>query len=356
MNNENNEFGNVEQTNPEVVPNQALDASSVAPAAETPVVETPVEVTPAPETPVAEAPAVEAAPVAEAPVVTEAPAVETPAVETPGFNAEPVMGETPSVEPTMGAEAPLVSDAPAVGTPAAEQPVLAEEPKKSNKMIIIIGAVVAVVVIGVVLFFVLGKKEEEPKPEPTPTVPEKDNKEEFFALANKYLAAVNELWENDNMVCQNAKKPTEFLKPSQLPDKDKSGWTAYYYVFIDSYSTDEMKLNVDDDTKVNGWIRINKSNGDRYVALSDGTNYLLDKGYEKDIAISTLSKADVITTGNGDNIQYRDGEIFGSSTEGDGWGIGDFKNTRDGDDSNNGIYTSFGKKTGGQTPWCKNAE
>ena len=48
------------------------------------------------------------------------------------------------------------------------------------------------------------------------------------------------------------------------------------------------------------------------------------------------------------------GEIFGSNTEGNGLGIGDYILLTDGDDSNDGIYMSNGKKTSGWTPFCSN--
>ena len=177
---------------------------------------------------------------------------------------------------------------------------------------------------------------------------------EFLTLANKYVAAVNKLWTSDSMECQNAVDQTEILKPSNLSDIDAYGGSAFYYVFINTKDENEMKLDVDDQRSVAGWVRIKKSDNSYYIALSDGKNYIVDRGTEFGISSSNLSEKDVVTTGNGYNYQYMNGEIFGSNTEGNGWGIGDYILLTDGDDSNDGIYMSNGKKTSGWTPFCSN--
>ena len=50
--------------------------------------------------------------------------------------------------------------------------------------------------------------------------------------------------------------------------------------------------------------------------------------------------------------QYYDGNIYGSATDGEGWGIGDYQIILDGDDTNNGSYLTWGPKSGGMTPYC----
>ena len=79
---------------------------------------------------------------------------------------------------------------------------------------------------------------------------------------------------------------------------------------------------------------------------------LVDTGTEFGTKTTELKESDVITTGNGSNYQYKNGEVFGSNTEGKGWGIGDYKVSTDGDESNDGIYMSNGPKTSGWTPFC----
>ena len=186
----------------------------------------------------------------------------------------------------------------------------------------------------------------------------KNEASEFLALANKYASEVEKLWTSDSMLCQDSINPNNYLKPSKLSSKDKYEGPALYYVFINTLDSSEIKLDVDSDKDVAGWVRINKETNSFYVALSDGTNYILDKGNQRGAEFGTpynsLKEKDVITTGNGANYQYFNGEIFGSSTDGNGWGIGDYKVLSDDDKSNDGIYMSNGKKTGGYTPFCKN--
>ena len=115
-----------------------------------------------------------------------------------------------------------------------------------------------------------------------------------------------------------------------------------------------MKLDVENNTPVSGWVRVGKTDNSYYVALSDGTNYIVDKGPEFGIKSTDLTIKDVVTTGNGSNYQYINGEIFSSNTDDNGWGIGDSKVLSDDDESNDGIYISKGKKTSGNTPYCSN--
>ncbi len=334
MNEENNNFTNMGQPeSPTIVPEEAQTV--------TPVVEQPVTPTVAPE---------EAAPVT--PEVSVTPEV-APATETPAFGTEgPVQSTMPEEVPPVTPMPETPSTSEGYGEPA--------EPKKNNKVVIIVAAVVILaVVVGIVLCLVLGNKEEENQPvdntenntsnEVTgPT----EAQTEFLALANKYVEAVKEMWTKEEIVCQDALNQKKTFKPSKLSDKDGYGGPAYYYVFIDTDNSSEVKINVDSTKSVAGWVRINKPNNEYYVALSDGTNYIVEKGYEVNVKYNDLTANDVVTTGNGNNYQYKNGEILGSNTEGNGWGIGDAKVLSDGDDSNDGIYMSNGKKTGGYTPFC----
>ena len=366
MNYDSNDSSNMEPTVAPVVPEEAQ-----TPVAE-PVVEASVEPTPAVEatpSPVVE-PTVEAAPAAEMPV--EAPAVEpvaepAPAVDMP---ADPVM---PSVEPTPMPDvvpAPMPGDVPPVNPPmdgpmmGGPEPMPGTEPAKKNNTPVII-AIVAIVVIGlgVGAYFMFGGKEEEPTPvNPTNNTTEENTKEkEFLALVNKYVDAAKEMWTGETVLCQDPTKPKstkkdnkdfEMVKPTALPDADSWGGNASYYLFIDTNKSDEINFGVSDSTKVAGWVRVIKKTGEYYIALSDGTNYVLDKGTDFDFKASDLTTTDVHTDGNGNSYQYFDGEIFGSGTDGNGWGIGDYAIIRDGDDTNNGNFMTNGKKDGGFTPFC----
>ena len=226
--------------------------------------------------------------------------------------------------------------------------------KKKNNLIIIIMAAVALllVVCGIVLSFLGNSKENEVTPAPAPVANRAQQK--FLDLASEYVEAASSLWSSDNVLCQNATNPSEVLKPSQLSSVDAYSGPAYYYLFIDTSATDEIKLDVDNSRAVSGWVRIGKSDNSYYVALSDGVNYIIDKGTEFGVLFNNLTVDDVNTNGNGSFYQYRNGEIFGSNTDGNGWGIGDVSLLTDGDDSNDGIYMSNGKKTAGYTPFCVN--
>jgi len=102
----------------------------------------------------------------------------------------------------------------------------------------IVESATALVVIGVVLFFVLGKKDEKENNNNNNNnnnnTTTQTAETEFLALSNKYVDAVRELWDNDQMVCQNATDATQELKPSELSDTNQYSGPAYYYVFIDS--------------------------------------------------------------------------------------------------------------------------
>ena len=412
MNNENlnNELNTVEPT---IAPTN----TPVVPASpETPVVAQPemvVEPTPmsAPEAPVVAQPemVVEPTPmsVPEAPVVAQPEMVveptpmsvpEAPVVAQPEMVVEPTpmsvpeapvavqpaapmsAPEAPAVaqpaEPMSAPEAPVVAQSvvpEALPTPPAMQPgfdtpqpaegnllageegeVAADAKKKPSMIVIVAAVVVLLAVVGAVVYFLFFKGSGEVnKPEPNP-VSEEATK--LMALAGKYVDAVDALWTSDNMLCQNATNPLEMLKPSALSGVDAYGGPAFYYVFIDTKNSSEMKLDVDDSTDVAGWVRIGKNNDSYYVALSDGVNYIVDKGTDFDVPFSTLSASSVITGGNGSLYQYLNGEIFGSNTDGNGWGIGDVAILTDGDDSNDGIYMSNGKKTAGYTPFCTNVK
>ena len=378
--NENNEMEpNVVPTG---VPEQAQPETPVveAPVVEAPVVETPVVETPVVETPVAEAPVVEA-PVVEAPVeepvVETAPVVESPVVEAApaeeaSFATEPAPSVDvapaiePAVEPAPVEGTSTLDAAPAIETPSgepsglgeqpAESPV--EEPKKKNNMVMIIIIVVLAVGIGVVLFLILGKKDEE---KPTPV--ENNTKEEataeqteFLALAQKYVDAVDALWTSDSMLCQDTADQTKEKKPSELTQTDSYGGPAYYYVFIDTGSADEMKLDVETTKKLGGWIRIGAPDKSYYVALSDGTNYIVDPGYENNKNFKDIKAIDVVTTGNGNNYQYLNGTVWGAANQGNGWRMGDAVVLTDTDESNDGDYMTNGPKTSGWTPFCKNVK
>ena len=352
MNNENNDLQNV---NPTIVPEEA---QPVAP--ETPVVEEPTPVVEAAPEVVAETPVVEPTP--EVVAETPAPVMEPTPEVTPEVAPEVVAPEAPVVEPTPTVEpAPTAEPAPAIEPVPAAEPTPetpAEAPKKSSLPIIII-VVVVLIGLGVGLYFMLGKKDEPttPTPDSNNTSQKTDTNEnatKFLSLANKYVDAVDQLWSSDKMVCQDAVDQTKELKPSELSDSDSYGGPAYYYVFIDTANTDEMKLDVDDNTAVSGWIRIGKTDKSYYVALSDGKNYIVDTGTEFGTKSTALTAKDVVTNGNGNLYQYKSGEVIGSNTDGKGWGIGDYAIITDGDDSNDGIYMDNGPKTSGWTPFCSN--
>ena len=300
----------------------------------------------APEAPVVAPPAMVVEPtplnVPEAPVAPQPTimpeTVPNPAIVQPELNPQQPMGVNP--------QQPMDVNPPASGE---------ETPKKKPSIIVIVAAVVVVVaIIGAIVYFVFGKESdnEVKKPEPTPVSSEAT---QFFALASEYVDAVNTLWTNDELVCQDAANPTDVKKPSELSSVDSYGGPAFYYVFIDTKNSTEVNLNVDNSKGVAGWIRVGIANGSYYVALSDGVNYLVDKGTDFDVPFSSMGTKDVVTGGNGSMYQYLNGEIFGSNTNGNGWGIGDVAILKDGDDSNDGIYMSNGKKTDGYTPYCAKA-
>ena len=250
--------------------------------------------------------------------------------------------------------APMVSNpTPVVG----EQTVQAGENKGGKSPVTAIVIVLLLLVgVGVGVFLATTKNKEKENTVVEQPVQNTQAQEEFLALANKYVTAVSGLWNDDAMVCQDAVKKEETLKPSALASKDSFEGDAFYYVFINTKDSNEMKLNVDDTRAVAGWIRIGKADNSYYVALSDGTNYIVDKGTEFGVKSTDLTINDVVTTGSGSNYQYMDGEIFGSNTDGNGWGIGDYAISTDGDDTNDGLYMSNGKKDSGWTPFCSNVE
>ncbi len=354
MNNENNVNGMGQPVNPTAVPE---------PAPVTPVTPVTPEVTPvapvAPEvTPVAPV-APEVTPVT--PVTPEvAPVTPEPVIPVAPEPVAPVAPEVTTVTPEPTPETPVTPEAPATGTPATGAPV-GEEPKKNNTLIIVI-ALLAVVVIGACLYFFVFKDKNNNggnsgsnggnggNNQPVT----KTEEAKFLELANKYVETVDKMWKEDKMVCQDAKDATQSLKPSELSSTDQFEGPAFYYVFIDTAASDEMKLDLTSDRQVAGWVRIGKSDGTYYVALSDGKNYVVDKGTENGVVSSSLTASDVVTTGNGNNYQYKNGEIFGSQTDGNGWGIGDAVVLSDEDPSNDGIYMSNGRKDGGYTPFCSN--
>ena len=308
---------------------------------------------------------------------TVAPSVPDPAQPNPMGMPDPAQPVTPPVEavPEQTPAAPMGMAEPApvaspVGMPDPAQPAspmggpamggqpgMPEEPKKSNTGLIIIIAVVLLVGLGVGAYFLFGGKDdpEEPNGGGNQTATKAD--EEFLALANKYVAAVQKMWDEDTMVCQDSSDQTgqTFKKPSELPSAGAYG-NAEYYVFIDTDNSNEIKLGVDNSKSVAGWIRVVKADKSFYVSLSDGTNYIVDKGAGFDKKASELTKSDVVTNGNGNNYQYKNEDIFGSQTDGNGWGIGDSKVVLDDDTTNDGIYMYTAKKTQGWTPYCKNAE
>ena len=373
MNYDNNDSSNMEPAVAPVVPEEA-QTPVAEPVVEASVEPTPVvEATPAVETAPVEEPTVEPAPVVETPVEEAAPAVEptvepapaveptvepAPAVDMP---ADPGM---PSVEPT-----PMPGDVPPVNPPmdgpmmGGTEPMPGTEPEKKNNTPIII-AIVAIVVIGlgVGAYFIFSGKDEEPAPTPTNNTTVDDSKEkEFLALANKYVDAAKEMWTGETVICQDLTKPKstkkdntdfEMGKPTTLPDADSWGGNASYYFFIDTNKDDEINFGISNSTKVAGWVRVIKKTGEYYVALSDGTNYIIDKGTDFDFKASEVTTKDVHTDGNGYSYQYYDGNIYGSATDGEGWGIGDYQIILDGDDTNNGSYLTWGPKSGGMTPYC----
>lgn len=334
MNNENNVNGMGQPVNPTAVPEPApvTPVTPVTPEV-TPVAPVEPEVTPVtPVTP-------EVTPVTPEPVTPVAPEV-TPVTPEP----------TPETPVT-----PVTPEAPATGAP------VGEEPKKNNTLIIVI-ALLAVVAIGACLYFFVFKDKNNNggnsgsnggnggNNQPVT----KSEEAQFLELANKYVETVDKMWKEDKMVCQDAKDATQSLKPSELSSTDQFEGPAFYYVFIDTAASDEMKLDLTSDKQVAGWVRIGKSDGTYYVALSDGKTYVVDKGTENGVVSSSLTASDVVTTGNGNNYQYKNGEIFGSQTDGNGWGIGDAVVLSDEDPSNDGIYMSNGRKDGGYTPFCSN--
>ena len=233
-----------------------------------------------------------------------------------------------------------------------------EAPKKNNLVIIIAVIVVLVAIVCGLIFMLGGSKENESgnnSNESNEGSSSVATQTEFLTIANKYVAAVEKLWTSDSMVCQDAKDSSLVVKPSELSATDKYEGDASYYVFINTADSTEMKLDVDNQKAVAGWVRIRKSDNSYYVALSDGTNYIIDTGTKMGTPFTSLTASDVVTTGNGSNYQYMNGEIFGSNTDGNGWGIGDYAISTDGDSTNDGIYMSNGKKTGGYTPYCSNA-
>ncbi len=261
-----------------------------------------------------------------------------------------------SVDAVQGGlgQAQLQGQPTLMASPASGDNTNPDAQKKKNNLIIIIMAGVALllVVCGIILSVIGNSNKNEEAPTPAPVVNRAQQK--FLDLARKYVDAASSLWASDNLLCQNATNASEALRPSQLSSVDAYSGPAYYYLFIDSSATDELKLDVDDSRSVAGWVRIGKSDSSYYVALSDGVNYIVDKGTEFGVVFNNLTVDDVKTDGNGSFYQYLNGEIFGSNTDGNGWGIGDVSLLTDGDDSNNGIYMSNGKKTAGYTPFCVN--
>ena len=209
-----------------------------------------------------------------------------------------------------------------------------------------------------------GKSNDEPASAPkdntNTTVKEDDSvQSEFLDLAKEYSSTVEKMWKEENILCQDALDASKVVKPSELSESNSFGGTAYYYVFIDTDATDEIKLNVSNTKSVAGWVRVGKKDNSFYVALSDGKNYIVDKGDGQDVtAIETsdLKTSDVNTSGNGNNYQYKNGTIYGAASQGDGWRIGDAVVLNDSDTTNDGDYMSNGPKDGGYTPFCKNVE
>ncbi len=415
MNNENNEMNNLEgQTNSTVTPetsNVTVEPTTVdAPVDVVPPVTPEVNVEVTPETPNVTVepttvqptvdvvppvtPEVNAEVTPETPNVTVEPTTAQPTVDavppvTPEVNVTPSVVEQPAaVEPvsqvTPEVTTPVIPDVPSLnpqpnmtdptivpdGNQASQTP---EEPKKkSNTTLIIIIAVVVLIGLAAGLYFILSGKDNEKENNNDNKSSENNNQsnnkndddntvsdnaaKQFLDLANVYVSAVDKLWKEDKMLCQDGKDQKKKMKPSELSDKDAYDGPAYYYVFIDTKNNSEMKLDVENDTDVAGWVRIGKQDNSYYVALSDGTTYIVDRGTDNGIKSTDLTVKDVVTNGNGSNYQYMNGEIFGSNTEGKGWGIGDYKLLTDGDDDNNGIYMSNGKKDAGWTPFCSNLE
>ena len=347
------------QTTPVVEPAPVSMESASTPVETTPV--TPVEGVSMPEVTTPVTPAEEAvAPVETTPVapVEGIPTPEvTTSVEQPMMSETPGLGVTPPVMPTAQDPMMPTTEGPTMG----EQPGTTEEPKKKNNMMLII-IIVAVLLIGGGLgaYFIFSGKDDKPKTndnDNNTTKPEAktyEKEKEFLDLAGMYRDAVEKLWNEDKIQCQDAQDATKMLKPSELSEKDKYEGNAYYYVFIDSEADDEVKLDVASDKKVAGWVRIDKKDKVYYVALSDGVNYIIDAGYENNNPFTNITEKDVFTNGNGKNFQYKHGNIYGSNTEGKGWGIGDFGVIDDEDETNDGIYNTYGPKTGGYTPYCTN--
>lgn len=182
-------------------------------------------------------------------------------------------------------------------------------------------------------------------------------KAEFLDIAKEYVNKAQKMWDNGIITCQNQyakgvdKENIPFVKPSELEKTDAYGGTAVYYLFVDNESSDEIDFGINTDRKIAGWVKIGMD-GKVYAALSDGTNYLVDDGNNK-LEFKDVTYKNIISTGNGNNYQFKNGMILGSQTDGNGWGIGDYVIMSDGDDSNNGIYMSNGDKNTGWTPYCK---
>ncbi len=256
-----------------------------------------------------------------------------------------VLNEEQPVSIGIDSAESLISDKP--------EPVITnlEQRSKTNNTSLIIILLVSILLVGIGIgcYLVFSGVNKN-----TNRASSNNSKKEFLTLANSYVTKVQELWNNDALVCQDAINPGLLLKPSALSDKDAYSGNAFYYVFINTADASELNLGISNQKPVAGWVRIGKSDNSFYIALSDGKNYIVDKGTEYGVLASSLTVNDVITTGNGNNYQYMNGEIFGSNTEGNGWGIGDYKLLTDGDDTNDGIYMSNGKKTAGYTPFCTN--
>ena len=302
---------------------------------------------------------------------TEVPGAAQPVTPLTQETVQPTPEAVPVEAPATPEVAPVASETPAEPVtpvtpeaPTGETTTAPTEEKKDNKLAIILIVFAVVLAIGACLwFFVFNKNESGDNGggnnnnnnngggNTTPTT--NSGAEEFLALAKEYAAAVDTLWKEDKMQCIDAHDPSKLLKPSELSSTDAEEGVANYFVFIDSDNSEEMNLNISNPKKVYGFVRIDKASGSHYIGLSDGTNYILDKGNSINKPTTTeLTVSDVHTDGNGSFLQYRNGTIYGSSTEGDGWGIADYSLLSDDDESNDGIYSSFGPKT--YTSYCSN--
>ena len=378
MNYENNDSNNMEPSVAPVVPVEAQQNPVAEPAA----------------MPVEQAPVVEAAPVVETPAVAEpAPVVEQAPVAEPVQVAEPAampMEQPPVMDPmgapaeqtTIGGVEPVAAPTMMPGeVPPANPPMdgpmmsgtqpMPTEPEKKNNMTLIIAIVAAVVVIGGVgAFFLFGKSKDE---EPTNTSTEENKtvdttkQTEFLALVKQYVDAAKKMWDDETIVCQNPnnREKLEMLKPSALPNSstNKQGekTNVDYYIFFNTKDSTEINFGVSNTNDVAGWVRVRTDKDDKtkqtyYIALSDGTTYVVDKGYEKDFRASDLTVNDVHIDGDGNYYQYFDGEILGAANKGDGWRIGNSVVLKDNDDTNNSDFNSQGPKNGGYTPYCELAK